>query len=45
MFKFVDLPDKNTLSEQSTPVEGYEDYPKGPESAGMGGKLNTDTCY
>ena len=45
VFKFVDLPDKNTLSEQSTPVKGYKEYPKGPLPVGMGGILNTDTCY
>ena len=43
LFKFVYLPDKSTFSRTSTPAEGFEEYPMGPESAGTRGILNSYT--
>ena len=43
--KIVELPDKDAISISSKIVEGYESYPRGPESAGVGGILNICTCY
>ena len=44
-FKFVYLPDKSTFPKPSTPAEGFEEYPMGPESAGTGDILNIYTCH
>ena len=38
-------PDKDAISISSKIVEGYESYPRGPESAGVGGILNICTCH
>ena len=38
--KFVELPDKNTLSRPSTPMEGFEEYTTETESAETGGITN-----
>jgi len=43
--KIVELPDKDAISISSKIVEGYESYPRGPESAGVGGILNICTCH
>ena len=43
--KIVELPDKDAISISSKIVEGYEFYPRGPESAGVGGILNICTCH
>ena len=45
LFKFVNLPDESTFSRTSTPTEGFEEYPMGPQSAGTRGILNSYTCY
>ena len=44
-FKFVYLPDKSMFPKPSTPAEGFEEYPMGPESAGTGDILNIYTCH
>ena len=38
--KFVDLPDKSTSPKLSSSVEGFEEYPMEPESAGAEGIFN-----
>ena len=40
---FVDLPDENTSCDPDTVTEGYGTFPKGPETAGVGGIMSNDT--
>ena len=43
--KIVELPDKDAISVPSKIVEGYESYPRGQESARVGGILNISTWH
>ena len=45
MCKFVDLPDENTFSRSSTPMEGLDEYTMGSESEGAGDIFEHLTCY